>query len=166
MALALMTVLLFRYNSRLLGKKISTLPIASESDGSGFNYHFGIIDKEVQQNLWGVTKNDFKSYSLIQSFDDRAKTVELSSSVSEMISVQKIMDIVEKALHLSNVTKVVRKMSGSSSVLQYKFFPFMSSVSSLYFSNLTADTFTLTKLDDLIHSWKMKRYPVTWDCNL
>ena len=102
---------------------------------------------------------------MIQSFDDRAKTVELSSSVSEMISVQEIMDIVEKALHLSNVTEVVRKMSGSSSVLQYNFFPFMSSVSSLYFSNLTADTFTLTKLDDLIHSWKMKRYPVSKDGN-
>lgn len=101
----------------------------------------------------------------MQSFDDEIKAVRLSESVSEMITVQDVMNIVEKALHLSHVTRLVNKTSGSSSVLRYQFFPFMPSVSSLFFSNLTADTCSLPKLDSLIHSWKMKRYPVNKDGN-
>ena len=164
MALALMTILLFQYNCRLVEKHTGTpqFPIILESECTTSNYQFGIIDKDTQQNLWGTSKNILKSFSLEKPFNDAVETLELTECISQIITVEEIMNIIEKAFHLS---KLANTISGNSSVLRYQFFPFMSSVSSLYFSNLTADSCSLTKLDSLIQCWKMKRHPVSKDGN-
>ena len=52
--------------------------------------------------------------------------------------MEDVVNILKNAIHLSVVTKVMRTMSASSPVLQYRFFPFMSSASSLFFGKLSS----------------------------
>lgn len=164
LALAMMTILLFQYNCRLIEKHTGT-HVSLESECATSNFQFGIADKNVQHNLWGISKNLSRRHSFEAPFKDAIKPFELSECIAQIISVEGIMNIIEKAFHLSNMSKLIQKTSGSSSVLRYQFFPFMSSVSSLYFSSLTADSCNLVKLDGIIKSWKMKRYPVSKDGN-
>ena len=67
---------------------------------------------------------------------EAAKTIVLDDKLSQIISLDEIMGIVEKAVHLFNVTNMMNSQSGSSSTVQYKFFPFMGSVSCLFFGNI------------------------------
>lgn len=98
---------------------------------------------------------------IVGNIDDISQEVELSPSVSDIITVEDIMKILEKALHLSSLVSV----TSASSLLRYQFFPFMSSVSTLYFSSINASATSSTRLDSLIESWKMRRHPVNKDGN-
>ncbi len=73
MSLALMTIILYQYNSQLLEKLSGTsqLPICLEQ-GTASGYQFGITDKHVQHKLWGTHKIDFNG-QLIHCFDDVVK---------------------------------------------------------------------------------------------
>lgn len=75
------------------------------------------------------------------------------------------MNILENAIHLYNTTKLMSSKSGSSSIINYKFFPFMSSVTSMFFSEVTHPVTPPSKLDSLLASWKMKRLVIEGDGN-
>jgi hypothetical protein len=159
MALALMTILLHHYNSHLL-EKISQPSLLEDDDMVANAYQFGITDKNVEQSLWGAHKSNLYS----GSFDETVtQTVQLSENVSQIITLEEIISIVEKALRLSCLAKMIHSKSASTA-LRYQFIPFMSSVSSLFFSNLGTAT-SQTKLNGLIDSWNMRKHPVSKNGN-
>lgn len=164
MALALMTILLYNYNCKVLEKKTGLVqkPIQFEHD-TPTDFQFGIVDKEVQQSLWGSQKclSGRNINTIVGNIDEISQAVELSSSLSDIITVEDIMNILEKALHLTSLVSVI----STSSLLRYQFFPFMSSVGTLYFSNINASATSSTRLDSLIESWKMRRHSVNKDGN-
>lgn len=165
MALALMTVLLFQYNCNLIEKATGVVqkPICMEPeiDSTSAVYQFGITNKEAKQSIWGSQNmSSYSNHDLSNSIHRLTQTVELSEMVSQLITLHEIMNILEKALHLSSVAAHLK----SSSVLKYQFLPFMSSVTNLFFGCLATDTST-RRLDSLIISWNLQKHPVDKDGN-
>ena len=81
MTLALMTILFYQYNCKLFDKLAGpqTDTIYS-SEGTIKTYSFGIVDKQVEQNVWGSKK--CHSSQLFYYFHDVTQTIGLSDSVS------------------------------------------------------------------------------------
>ena len=96
-------------------------------------------------------------------FDKASEMLTLNEIASHIITVEEIMNILEKAIHLFNVAKRMNSKS-TPSTFRYQFIPFMSCVSSLFFSAFSTNP-SLTRLDNLIASWKMKRQEVSKDGN-
>ena len=157
MALALMTVLLYQYNCKSQGKETERQSITLEEE-SASKYHYGISEKDVEQTIWGIHPID-NTYGFDKS---TTTTLALDESVSKLITIEELMNIIEKGLHLWNAAKSMN----SNSLFQYQFFPFVSSVSSIFFSNLSTDAPShSTNLDGIINSWKLKRQEVSKDGN-
>lgn len=133
MALALMTLLLYQYNSKVM-EKMGASPITT----TGKFYHFGITSKEVDNTTLPSTETMTRTnciHLLDHSFfNEASKPTTLNESISRIISVEEIMNILENAVHLYNLTNKMNLKS--SSLFRYQFFPFMSSISSLFFGNL------------------------------
>ena len=120
LALALMTVLFYQYNSRYLQKvtrkprkpiwyQNATTNIDTTSD------NFGIVDKHVQENiLWGNNTTSDLTFLTSSDFDAVAKTLQVHDTISHLISVEEIVDILKNAIHLYNTTKSMTSKSGSS----------------------------------------------------
>lgn len=170
LALALMTVLLYQHNSAVQRRKsgMSYKPVSVLKETTGICYKFGIVDKKFEQALenpkfLGTCTN----YMTLDHpfFKNAAKTVVLSDNVSQIITIVEIMSIIETAVHLANATELMKSQSGSSSTMQYRFFPFMSSVSSLFFSNINSSASDSSTLDSVIAAWEMKRVPIDGDGN-
>ena len=166
LALALMTLLLHQHNSRIIEKctgqcvkpiYFEPKPVTPEQ--------FGITDKHKHQQLWGVQNLQKLSLSCAD-LDSIASTVTLNNEVADIICIEEVVRILETAVHLYNSTKSMSEKCGSSSVMNYRFLPLMSSVSSIFFSTveMPADIAS-TELDNLIASWNMKRVSVVGDGN-
>ena len=157
MALALMTVLLYQYNCKSQGKETERQSITLEEERAS-KYHYGITEKDVEQTIWGIHPID-NTYDFDKS---TTTTLALDESVSKLITIEELMNIIEKGLHLWNAAKSMN----SNSLFQYQFIPFVSSVSSIFFSNLSTDAPShSTNLDGIINSWKLKRQEVSKDGN-
>ena len=168
MALSIMTILLHQYNSRLQGKITGAVerPIQYEDMGIS-EFQFGIANKDVQQSLWGSSKCkcDLNYGDIISTLEDyNSQAVQLNSCVAEIITIEDLMKILQKSLHLSTLVKTIASKSASS-LLRYQFFPFMSSVSTLFFGTINPGATSSLRLNDLIESWKMKRHQVKSDGN-
>ena len=101
-------------------------------------------------------------------FDSIAPTITLNESIVSIISLEELMGILETFINLYNATK---SMSAKCKSSNYRFLPFMSSVSSLFFGvsgmpdNSVLPTELVDELDDCIASWNMKRVSVAGDGN-
>lgn len=120
MALSMMTVLLHQYNCHLLELKTGEAekPIQYESNATS-EFQFGIVDKDVQQSLWGSDTCRSGQNFASSILEDNPHTMELNPIVAELITIEELMTILQKSLHLSNL--VATKLD--SSVLRYQFFP-------------------------------------------
>ena len=71
-----------------------------------------------------------------------------------------------KMQFICTLTKTMPDKSSSTSPVNYQFFPFMSSVSSLFSSKIDSQPVAEhSPLDSLIDSWKMKRVAIVGDGN-
>ena len=161
MALSCMTIILHQYNEKKLGAASPAVSHCQYEDDEN-QFRFGIPDKECRHNLWGSNKcGDYSHSSIIKTLEDshQTSTVQLASCVAEVITLEEVMKILQNSLHLCTLAKSI---SSKPALLSYQFFPFMSAVNTLFFSDMTATT-CLSRLDDLIHSWKMERHQVNKD---
>ena len=156
-----MTVLFYQYNSRYLErvtgkprKQIWYQNATTDIDTTSNN--FGIVDKHVQESIWGKDTISNLTFLTSSDFDAVAKTLQVNDTISHLISVEEMMDVLKNAIHLYNTTKSMSSKSGSSSIFNYKFFPFMSSVTSMFFSEVAPQITPPSRLDSVLASWKMK----------
>lgn len=168
LALALMTVLLYQHNSTLM-EKITGNPakLIVYEPLLAHQLDFGITNKSVHQSLWGIDTLENISSLSHTDFEDIAKTASLQECISHIITIEEITCILENSIHLYSVTKSMSQKE--CSLMNYQFFPFMSSLSSLFFSKVSAPTDSNeecpSELDSLITSWKMKRISILGDGN-
>lgn len=148
-----MTILLQQHNSRIIekctGQRVKPIyyeprPVTSEK--------FGITDKHKYQQLLGVENLQRLSSLSCADLDSIASTVTLNNEIVDIICIEEVVRILETAVHLYNSTKVMSEKCTSSSLMNYRFLPLMSSVSSIFFSTVEtpADTVSSTELDNLI----------------
>ena len=110
MALALMTILLYNYNSNLMEKKMGIPPklLTHETDQYTSLYQFGITAKDPEVNNIlpsAETMNSNTSVMDCTFFDKASEMLTLNEIASHIITVEEIMNILEKAIHLFNVAK-------------------------------------------------------------
>lgn len=132
MALALMSILLYQYNSRFVEQNETNAVESIDCQQREQNLEsidnycspFGIVDKGVHADFWGTDKlGNTQFHCLSDDFTSQQKTV-LNEVVQQFITVEQIMVILEKAVKLSNAALAIQSKSYS---LKYQFFPFMSS---------------------------------------
>ena len=105
----------------------------------------------------GKCRSGYNYGDIISTLENSPQAIQLSSSVAEVITMDELMEILQKSLSLA---KTVASNS-LSSMLRNQFFPFMSSVGTLFFSTVNAATISVSRLDDLIESWKMALVSMT-----
>ena len=111
-------------------------------------------------------------YMLSESkWEEATSGFSLSDEVSDLISVEEIITIVQNAIHFTNLTKHILEQSDSSPAINYKFLPFMSSVCSLFFQHQpltvmsTVEKEHTMRLDQVLTAWGMERINVPKDGN-
>ena len=117
MALALMTVVLYQHNSFVQEKKFGKQykPVSTLQETGLGCYKFGIIDKHVEpalQNPKFLGVNSMMTLLDHPFFEKAAKTIVLNETVSKLVTITELMTIIEKAVHLTNVTKLMKSQSG------------------------------------------------------
>ena len=84
----------------------------------------------ISGDVWSKDRIDF-SQSI---FQHSVINVALNEHVQMLASLEDLLLIIHNAVNLSNVVTYMRNQSSNSPVLNYRFIPFMSSVSAVMFS--------------------------------
>ena len=94
----------------------------------------------------------------------------LDADVSDVISMENILQIVENATYLSKVAVWMQKQSSQSPAFNYKFLPFMSSVASIFFHHnpkpeVDEHARSEKRLENVLTAWGMKGHCIEGDGN-
>ena len=172
-ALALLTILLYRHNLSILEKMNGGVFIhfqkwGHECDTLNSSPMFGVQKKDAcAHNMsWLFSSIDIESLSHTY-LRDACMNACLDESVLLLVSIQDITDIVENALGFTKIALFMQKQSSKSPAFNYKYLTLMSSVASLFFHSCPADDHLRNqqRLDNVLAAWGMVRHSIDGDGN-
>lgn len=173
LALALLTVLFHRHNQKLSSGTGASIISARARCPHGYNFFgednacFGIIKKTENTDI-----DSWIFGSQIQSIP-QLPTGEIAEfmvgpELDDIVTSQDIITLLETSVNLVELAKTLQKQTRSSTALNQKMIPFMSSVSCLFESvNVSNDDTQehYKRLVDIINSWGFRLHPVEGDGN-
>lgn len=171
LALALLTVLFHRHNEKLSTGNVASILSARAQYPRGDNALddvtvFGVVKKtedvDVDNWIFGSTVP-----SLSQLPTSQIAEFAISSELEDVTTPQDIISLLQTSFNLTELAKTLQKQTHSSSILNQKMIPFMSSVSCLFESVEVPDDNTdhQKRLVDAINSWGFTLHPVVGDGN-
>ena len=186
LALALITVLLFRHNVRIEDKitgrpsyPINAMHMPEEQNAQSKklpNKIFGITQKYSAslpaECTWVCSHVDPSNKHVLEWNNSKLQNcminITLSEDVQNLASLQDIANIIETAVNLSKLALYMHKQSSKSPVFNYKLIPFMSATSNIMLSIKSPDdqeSQHIKRLDDTLRAWKMTRESIPGDGN-
>ena len=135
---------------------------------------FGVEKKcDIPEVSWITSDVQLKNILDLPSstLQDAIVHVSLNEDVQNLASLESISSILENAINLSKLATYMTNESDKSPVFDYRFLPFMSSVSPVMLTNRTSldanqdiDAHT-QRLDAMLKSWNMVKKPIIGDGN-
>ena len=104
--------------------------------------------------------------------DHISNSVSITGEAAEMLATSDATQILQNALHVSTIAVNMQCISGQSPTFDYRFIPFMSSVSNVLLSQHTnsynkqitqEDSYKI--LDNVLQGWGMNRHEIAGDGN-
>ena len=178
-ALALLTILLYRHNLSVLERmndrqlpNIQLWGYQNATSSSSSAPAFGIQEKDASTHKMSWLFSpvvDIEALSHTR-FRQACMNASLNLYVLQLVSMQEITAIFENALGFTKIASFMQKQSSQSPAFNYKYISLMSSVASLFFHHNPAPQIddhsrNQQRLDNVLAAWGMIQHMIDGDGN-